>query len=76
MNKVKYTIEADVSDLPTLSKGSGLDFNTKTYIKMALANYRLKVLEELRLNKYKDVALREVYEEQLKFGQRLADSLV
>lgn len=75
MSKIKYTIEADISDLPALTKGSGLDFNTRMYVKMALANYRNTIIEQLKQNKYKDAALREVYEEQAKFGQRLAESI-
>lgn len=74
--KVQFTIEADISDLPMLNNGMGKDFNVKTYIKMALANYRLHAINNLKTtSKHDALQLKELYNQQLTLGQRLSDSI-
>lgn len=74
---VKFAIEADISDLPALGTGFlGEEFNTKTLVKMALANYRLHSIENLKnTGKHDAVQLKKLYDEQHTFLNRLADSI-
>lgn len=74
---VQFTIGADISDLPMLGQGFlGQEFNTKTLVKMALANYRLHAIENLKsTSKYDALQLKQLYKEQDVFLNRLADSI-